>query len=297
MHHDRVKSTDETTGNKRWRMRIAVYGLIVAALAQQALAADAPFPILRGAQVQEIAPPPYFRWEGMYAGVQAGAGTSNMNFSEAPNSIIAHALRQSTLEGQFNVSQWPVLSSVDTRAANAGGFIGYNAQFEDVVLGVEGNYSRTSLSAKQADSLGRAVTTTDGNTYHTFVTASASMHIQDYATVRGRAGWAAGRFLPYAMLGFAFGMADFQRTAFVDGVVVPPAVPPNPPPPPFPFGPWGATESKKAFIYGYSAGGGLDVALTSNIFLRGEYEYVKFSPVMGIRANVQAARVGAGLRF
>ncbi|HKG99884.1 MAG TPA: porin family protein, partial [Bradyrhizobium sp.] len=238
-------------------MRIAVYGLIMAALAQQAVAADAPFPILRGAQVQEIASPAYFRWEGVYVGGQVGAGTSNMNFSEAPNSIIAHALRQSTLEAQFNVSQWPVLSSLDTRAASAGGFIGYNAQFEDVVLGVEGNYNRTSLTGSQADMLGRAVTTTDGNTYHTFVNASASMHIQDYATLRGRAGWAAGRFLPYAMLGFAFGMADFQRTAFVDGAVVSPAVPPNPPPPPFFFGPWGATESKKAFIYGYSAGGGL----------------------------------------
>ena len=280
-----------------WGMRIAVCGLLIAALVQQASAADAPFPILRGAQTYEVGPPTYFRWEGMYAGAQVGAGTSNMNFRDAPTSIIAHGLRQSTLEGEFNVSQWVVLSSVDTRSASAGGFIGYNAQFEDVVLGIEGNYNRTSLSASQADSLGRAVTTADGNTYHTFVNASGSMHIQDYATVRARAGWAAGRFLPYAMMGFAFGVADIQRTGFVDGMVVPPTVPPNPPPAPFPFGPWGGTESKKAFIYGYSAGGGLDIALTSRIFLRAEYEYVKFSPVMGMRANVQAGRVGAALRF
>ena len=278
-------------------MRIAVCGLLMAALVQQATAADAPFPILRGTQTYEVGPPAYFRWEGVYGGVQAGAGTSNMNFSEAPNAIIAHALRQSTLEGEFNVSQWPVLSSVDTRAASVGGFIGYNTQFEDVVLGIEGNYNRTSLTARQADSLVRVVTTADGVQYDTLVNASASMHIQDYATLRARAGWAAGRFVPYAMMGFAFGMADLQRTAFVDAIVQPPAVPPNPPPPPFMIGPWGATESKKAFIYGYSAGGGLDIALTSRIFLRGEYEYVKFSPVMGIRANLQAARVGAGVKF
>ena len=278
-------------------MRIAVCGLLMAALLQQATAADAPFPILRGTQTYEVGSPAYFRWEGVYGGVQAGAGTSNMNFSEAPNAIIAHALRQSTLEGEFNVSQWPVLSSVDTRAASVGGFIGYNTQFEDVVLGVEGNYNRTSLTARQADSLVRVVTTADGVQYDTLVNASASIHIQDYATLRARAGWAAGRFLPYAMMGFAFGMADLQRTAFVDAIVQPPAVPPNPAPPPFTIGPWGASESKKAFIYGYSAGGGLDIALTSRIFLRGEYEYVKFSPVMGIRANVQAGRVGAALRF
>jgi outer membrane immunogenic protein len=272
-------------------MRLAVCGVLMAALVQQAVGADAPFPILRGTQTYEVGPPNYFRWEGMYAGAQVGAGTSNMNFRDAPNSIINHALRQSTLEGEFNVSQWPVLSSVDTRSPNAGGFIGYNAQFEDVVLGIEGNYNRTSLTARQADSLVRVVTTADGNQYDTLVNASASIQIQDYATLRARAGWAAGRFLPYAMMGFAFGTANIQRTAFVDAIVQAPGGPP------FFIGPFGATESKKAFIYGYSAGGGLDVALTSRIFLRGEYEYVKFSPVMGIRANVQAGRVGAALRF
>ncbi|HYM98953.1 MAG TPA: porin family protein, partial [Aestuariivirgaceae bacterium] len=153
-------------------MRIAVCGFLMAALVQQAVAADAPFPILRGTQTYEVGPPAYFRWEGVYGGVQAGAGTSNMNFSEAPNAIIAHALRQSTLEAEFNVSKWPVLTGVDTRSPSVGGFIGYNTQFEDVVLGVEGNYNRTSLTARQADSLGRAVTTQDGNTYHTFVNAS-----------------------------------------------------------------------------------------------------------------------------
>ena len=32
-------------------------------------------------------------------------------------------------------------------------------------------------------------------------------------------------------------------------------------------------------MYGFTVGGGLDVALTSNIFLRGEFEYVRFAPL------------------
>jgi outer membrane immunogenic protein len=272
-------------------MRIAVYGLIMAALAQQALAADAPFPILRGAQRYEIASPAYFRWEGLYAGGQVGANSANVNFKDATKSITAFALRQSTLEAERNISEWPVLGSVDTRGGSFGGFIGYNAQWEDVVLGVEGNYNHTSLSANTADNLVRVVSTSDGVAYTTRVTGSASMRIQDYATLRGRAGWAAGRFLPYAMIGLGFGVADVQRSVFVDGIVEAPSVPP------FPFGPWGATESKKAFIYGYSAGFGLDVALTSRIFLRGEYEHAKFSPIIGIATTINSGRFAGGFKF
>jgi outer membrane immunogenic protein len=278
-------------------MRIAVCGVIMAALAQQALAADAPFPILRGTQTYEIASPAYFRWDGVYVGGQIGANSAHTDFKDATKSITGFALRQSTLEAERKISEWPVLGSVDTRGGSFGGFIGYNAQWEDVVLGIEGNYNHTSLSGNTADNLVRVVSTSDGNSYTTRVTGSGSMLIQDYATLRARAGWAAGRFLPYGMIGFGFGVADVQRSAFVDGIVQPPAVAPNPPPPAFPFGPWGATESKKAFIYGYSGGFGLDVALTSKIFLRGEYEYAKFSPVMGISASINSARFGGGLKF
>lgn len=278
-------------------MRIVVCGLVTAALLQQALAADAPFPILRGTQTYEIASPAYFRWEGVYVGGQVGANSSHMDFQEATRSITAFALRQSTLEAERRISEWPVLGSVDTRGGSFGGFIGYNAQWEDVVLGIEGNYNHTSLTASTADSLTRVVSTVDGNSYTTRVTGSGSMLIEDYATIRARAGWAAGRFLPYAMIGLGVGVADVQRSAFVDGIVQPPRVPPNPPPPPFPFGPWGATESKRAFIYGYSGGFGLDVALTSRIFLRGEYEYAKFSPTLGITASINSARFGGGVKF
>jgi outer membrane immunogenic protein len=278
-------------------MRIAVIAVTIAVLAQQASAADAPFPILRGTQTDEIGPPPVFRWEGVYGGVQVGGNSAHVDFQDATKSIVGFALRQSTLEAEHRVSEWPVLSGEHTRSASFGGFIGYNTQFEDVVLGIEGNYNHTAFSTSQADSLTRVVTTADGIAYTTRVTASALMSIKDYATLRARAGWAIGPFLPYAMIGFAFGTADITRTAFVDGMQQAPAVDPNPAPPPSFFGPWGSTESKTAYIYGYSAGGGLDFALTKNIFIRGEYEYVSFSPTLGVRASINTARVGGGLKF
>jgi outer membrane immunogenic protein len=268
-------------------MRIAVCGVVIAALSQQALAADAPFPILRGAQTYEVAPPPYFSWEGVYVGGQVGAGTGRLDFGRATKSLVVDQLRNSDLEIQGNVSDWEVLKGVDTKSASVGGFIGYNTQFEDVVLGVEGNFNYTDLKGSSTARMRRGVPVSGGS-YDTTVDATASMHISNYSSLRARAGWAAGRVLPYAMMGFGFGVADISRTATVtiqntscSG----------------PFNPCIGGEDKKAFIYGYSAGGGVDVALTARIFLRAEYEYLKFVPTSDVTAHIHAARVGGGFRF
>ena len=50
-------------------------------------------------------------------------------------------------------------------------------------------------------------------------------------------------------------------------------------------------------MYGFTVGGGLDVALTSNIFLRGEFEYVRFAPLADMTVSVMSGRVGAGIKF
>ena len=46
-----------------------------------------------------------------------------------------------------------------------------------------------------------------------------------------------------------------------------------------------------------SAGLGMDVALLPNMFLRGEWEFVAFAAVGGIRSNINTGRVGVGVKF
>ena len=41
----------------------------------------------------------------------------------------------------------------------------------------------------------------------------------------------------------------------------------------------------------------MDVALLPNVFLRGEWEYVGFAQVNGIRSSINTGRVGIGMRF
>jgi outer membrane immunogenic protein len=51
------------------------------------------------------------------------------------------------------------------------------------------------------------------------------------------------------------------------------------------------------FFYGFSVGGGFDVALTPNIFVRGEFEYTQFAPISNITVSISTVRAGAGFKF
>jgi opacity protein-like surface antigen len=50
-------------------------------------------------------------------------------------------------------------------------------------------------------------------------------------------------------------------------------------------------------MYGLTIGAGLDVALTRNIFLRAEYEYLQFQPVASTIVQINTVRAGAGIKF
>jgi opacity protein-like surface antigen len=113
----------------------------------------------------------------------------------------------------------------------------------------------------------------------------------DYGSLRVRAGWVLGNFLPYAFGGLAVGRSDISRSSTVSGtettgsgVVTP-------------FSFTNSETKDSAYMYGFAVGGGLDVALTSNIYVRGELEYVQFAPIDDIVVNIVTGRVAAGIKF
>jgi len=55
--------------------------------------------------------------------------------------------------------------------------------------------------------------------------------------------------------------------------------------------------SKSTVAVGFTAGAGVDIALTQNIFLRGEYQYAWFVDFNGHKFNVNTIRGGAGVKF
>lgn len=271
------------------RAGLAAFALILLAPAA-AVAADMP-EFLRGSYT-----PNYTRWDGFYFGGHIGASSMATNFGNATNSEIAHILRNSTLEAEFAPSNWTVLGSSTTNSAQYGGFVGYNWQWDQLVLGLNFGYSHMlSMATSASDSIERIVTTSDKIQHDVTITAQSSIKLIDYATLRGRAGYTFGQFLPYAVLGLAVGRFNYSNAALLTDAQTNKSTSPGT----F-LGTFidSASDAKdNAFAMGFVTGLGMDVQLMPNLFLRGEWEFVAFAPVGGIRTSVHAARAGLGARF
>jgi outer membrane immunogenic protein len=279
-------------------MRRLAVALGLIGLAGRAFAADYPLPPIGHEPIAYVpAFPTYFRWEGFYLGGHLTGADANADFTKATTPLIAFSLRELALEAQAAPSAWPVLGATDTRAAGLGGYAGYNFQFDNAIIGIELNYTHSTLNAISPSSPIERVVAANGNTYDVTLTASGSLTIHDFTTLRARLGWATDNFMPYATLGLAAGRADIALSTNVSGT----QTGPNPSPPPatlvVPFSFSQSLSKDQAFLFGYAGGAGLDVALTSHLFGRVEYEYIQFSPVSHITSHIHVGRAGIGLKF
>lgn len=126
---------------------------------------------------------------------------------------------------------WGRASNMKKDGAMVGGFVGYNAQLGDgqgAVIGVE---TDLNYSWVDGDKSRRGFRTKLDSEYN--------------GAVRGRVGYAFGRFLAYGAGGFAYADREFRR--------------------------FGGKDSTTA--YGYTVGGGLEAAVSENVTVRGEYRY------------------------
>jgi outer membrane immunogenic protein len=240
--------------------------------------------------VSPAAPAKYADWRGLYAGAQVSYSSAHGDFSGATSSPIANSLRETEVEDNLTPSGWPVLGTVDHGAPGFGGFVGYNFEYltpdMNVVLGFEANYDWANLNLVAPSFPLSRFLPQDSNTVS--ITAAGTASNLDFMTLRGRVGWGTDRFLPYAFVGFALGNAGIHITETTRLVQ-------ESPPGIFVFP---ATAGKdSAWLYGLTAGVGLDIAVSPNYFLRAEYEYVQFQPLDGVALDVNTMRLGGGVRF
>jgi outer membrane immunogenic protein len=231
-------------------------GLAVGAWSSCALAADlGPYnPPPRYEPVYEPVRAGAYNWQGLYLGVNAGYGWGNDNTA-------AFTGPGGTSAGGVSPDGW-----------FGGGQVGYNAQFNALVLGLEADLQGADISDTTALSGGAAFT-------------EATTDIEWFSTVRGRVGYAAGPALLYVTGGWAF--ADVSTSVASTGG----------------FGTvsMGSDDIKS----GYTLGGGIEWAFAPNWSLKSEYLYVDlgedtFSTPVGTYTtdtDFHTARVGLNYRF
>jgi outer membrane immunogenic protein len=266
----------------------AMWGIVSAAQA-----ADMPdLPILRGSLSDGLSRSSV-NWQGFYVGGQAGYGSSDENFSGSNATMLAALLDHNVIQ-QMDVANWNLgLGKNSSRSSGYGAFFGYNGQWDDVVLGLEvsylhGTYGGSSRAFKELIS-GSALS--DGNFHDVAVTSSASISIKDMATFRGRAAYAWGCFLPYMFGGFALANADISRSVTVNDAIA------NAITGPFTaLTPLNATDAvHNHLIYGYTGGLGVDVNLVGGLFMRAEWEYIRFTTQ--VDTSINTVRAGLGYKF
>jgi outer membrane immunogenic protein len=270
-------------------MRRVLLALAMVGMAAHAHAADMP-DFLRGSQ-GGFTPPN--SWQGFYAGGQAGYGTSTENFNGSTtsmlNALISNLVVAETGIGQSNLQ----LGKVSSHVWGYGAFGGYNWQWDDVVLGLDASYLHGSMggSASATEAFSTSTPLSDGLFHSVSATSSSQIAISDVATFRGRAGYSFGCFLPYVFGGLALGNASMAQT-----VTVKDAASPNILGPFTPFVPLSSTQgTSDHMIYGYTAGLGVDIRLVGGLFMRAEWEYVRFVDVTEV--NVNTVRAGLGYKF
>jgi outer membrane immunogenic protein len=185
-------------------------------------------------------PPPPFTWTGLYVGGQIGYawGRDPVSWSGISND-------DELASGAFNHTPQGVIG---------GAHVGYNLQYNQwLALGIEGSVDGTSLSRTLAVPVNDVFGDTPG-----IITASSRADVQ--GSVRGRIGIAFDRLLIYGTGGVAFtgfNTTITDTTGFFTGVQ-------------------GTNTTFSNTRAGWTAGGGIEYAITDNWWVRAEYRYSNF---------------------
>jgi outer membrane immunogenic protein len=293
-------------------MRRLLLAVVMFGTAAGAQAADMP-DFLHGSLPAST---PTRNWDGWYAGGQVDYSSSNMNMTQTLSGLSNTIYRDSILAAP--TSGLSALGGANPEGTGFGAFVGRNWQWDDIVVGVEANYNYlNNLTGSSTSSIGPLlfsfppgspnIPANDTATFGVKLAGTAQAVIKDEITFRGRAGWAIGDFLPYAFGGLAVGRMDVSRsvtstttrqdttttTNALGNIVT--TIGPTLPVPSQSL--TASQERTNDFAIGWTAGLGFEYAVWNNVFLRGEWEYLKFVSVMNTSITINSARAGLGYKF
>jgi opacity protein-like surface antigen len=250
-------------------------------------------------------------WDGWYAGGQVDYTSGQADFGRSVVGLTNFIFRASVLAAP--VSQFGLLPKTSFQGAGFGAFVGRNYQWDDLVFGLEANYNHLNSLATHTTASnvllfpGEAAPPGHSYTYKVALTGTAAVQIKDVVTFRGRAGWATGNFLPYVFGGLAVGRMDAARTVTSDvskrddvttkdifgntTTTIGPYLPV----------PSQSTtlreERANSLVAGWTGGLGAEYMIWNCLFLRAEWEYIKFLSVKDTVVSTNSLRAGIGYKF
>jgi outer membrane immunogenic protein len=209
-------------------------------------AADMPAAYTKAPMIQAA-----YNWTGFYLGANGGGGIAASDHSD-PDCFSCADTKFHTPFGTVGVQA------------------GYNYQFGNTVIGVEGDYNWASVDKTKffaLDNGSQAGTT--------------QFRMREFATVRARGGLAVDRTFIYATAGVAF--AHVQNTTLLGAAAVPVLI--------------REQASEDTWKTGLAVGGGVEFALTQNWTLKGEYLYMMFQDSEATLFRTPAGGTGATCSF
>jgi outer membrane immunogenic protein len=223
-----------------------IAGISTVAFVQIASAADLP----RKAPPPAPPPPPVYSWTGCYIGGNVGGVWSRFSDTWTAN--------PAGFGGPTFINQSGTHTE-DGSGVTAGGQVGCQRQFAQVVVGVEGDISYTDLSAS------RDLTTSNLGATQIYHSDFSSHWL---ATFRGRLGWLVSpSVLIYGTGGFAFANVDTTDSVF--------------------FAASASTDSASGSTtrVGWTAGGGIEWMFLPKWSVKVEYLYADLGPSTNISVN------------
>jgi outer membrane immunogenic protein len=292
---------------------LAVLGLCGVSTAR---AADLDYDYLRGAEYDPLPAPAVVDWSGIYVGGHGGYTSAALGSRGALQPLIYRDSHNTTGESDFGAST--LLSPPSRRVGDMsfGAFAGYNVQYDQFVFGVEADYTHFGRMGVSSDGLARSQISAAGQYEAVNLSGSTATRVNDYGTLRARIGYAFENFMPYVTGGVAIGRAriadatayqnyGFNLTAYNATLAGTPTSVSNfgyasfNPGAPYSSTPYTSiqAQSKTKVVAGVAAGAGIEYAITPNILLRAEYQYVLFNDFDGHKVNLNTVRAGAAVKF
>lgn len=207
-----------------------------------AAAADLNGPSYGGSLKDDYAAPSAFSWTGLYIGGNLGYAWGDADIDRNPIDSTLWTMDGEELgNGSADVNGW-----------FGGGHVGYLGQSGMFVLGIEADLQFGDMSGSSAYGIEL------DNDWGT-VEGKTSVDVNYFGSVRARLGLANNGFMPYITGGFAWADVDIDNHLIVSNPVFGTTV--------------NESQGTSKTFTGWVAGGGVELSLSENWRVRGEYLY------------------------